>query len=215
MGITTAEVTDKADLADMGMDSLMSLTILGSLRERTGVDLPSTFLVTNNTIEEIEDALGMRPKPKAKAPAAASTSKPKSNKSKELQLDQVNAKLQPCTKDVSRCPPATSVLLQGNAKTATKKLFLFPDGSGSATSYISIPAIAPDVAVYGLNCPFMKTPKDYVVGIDGVSALYANEMKRRQPKGLTTLVAGRQAVSSLTRLRASSSHAVRRLPNSC
>ncbi|KAK5176230.1 polyketide synthase, partial [Cryomyces antarcticus] len=80
-------------------------------------------------------------------------------------------------------PAATSVLLQGNAKIATKKLFLFPDGSGSATSYISIPNISPDMAVYGLNCPFMKKPTDYTCGIDGVSAIYLAEMKRRQPEG--------------------------------
>ena len=75
------------------------------------------------------------------------------------------------------------MLLQGSAKTATKKLFLFPDGSGSATSYISIPNLGPDVAIYGMNCPFMKDPKNYLVGIDGVSLLYMNEMKRRQPEG--------------------------------
>jgi naphtho-gamma-pyrone polyketide synthase len=54
--------------------------------------------------------------------------------------------------EVSTVPPATSVLLQGNPRTATRKLFLFPDGSGSATSYVSIPPIAADkLCVYGLN----------------------------------------------------------------
>jgi len=160
----------------------MSLTILGSLREQTGIDLPSTFLITNNTIEEIENALGMRPKA---TPKAAPAPKPKASKSKSTapQLDVVDAKLRVCQKDVSKCPPATSVLLQGSAKTATKKLFLFPDGSGSATSYISIPNLGSDVAIYGMNCPFMKKPTDFTVGIDGVATLYMNEMKRRQPQG--------------------------------
>ncbi|KAF1812538.1 polyketide synthase [Eremomyces bilateralis CBS 781.70] len=184
MGVTVSEITDTADLAELGMDSLMSLTILGSLREKTGVDLPSTFLTTNPTIEDIENALGMRPKPKgtikmqakveAKPPNAAPTSP---------QLAEVNRKLHANSYDVSKFPPATSVLLQGNAKIATKKLFLFPDGSGSATSYISIPNISPDVAVFGLNCPFMKTPAQFTCGIEGVSAIYLAEVRRRQPSG--------------------------------
>ena len=181
MGIEVEEITNDGDLTELGMDSLMSLTILGELREATGIDLPSTFLVTNGTMEQIEEALDMKPKAKAAAPK----SKPSASKPAPAQLDAgaVSAKLRACQKDVSKCPPSTSVLLQGNAKTATKKLFLFPDGSGSATSYISIPNMGSDVAIYGMNCPFMKNPKDYLVGIDGVSTLYMNELKRRQPTG--------------------------------
>src|SRR5690606_2763365 len=41
---------------------------------------------------------------------------------------------------------ATSVLLQGNVRSATKNLFMVPDGSGCATSYTEISAISPDWA---------------------------------------------------------------------
>lgn len=85
-------------------------------------------------------------------------------------------------KDVSY-PPATSILLQGSPKTASKMLFLFPDGSGSATSYVAIPKISPDVCLYGLNCPFMRNPKEYTCGIEVVSKLYLDEVRRRQPRG--------------------------------
>jgi len=180
MGVEMSDITDDGDLSELGMDSLMSLTILGELREATGIDLPSTFLVTNATMGQIEEALDMKPKAKAAAPAPAAKAK---SASKPVDAGAVSAKLRACQKDVSKCPPATSVLLQGNAKTASKKLFLFPDGSGSATSYISIPNMGNDVAIYGMNCPFMKNPKDYLVGIDGVSTLYMNELKRRQPEG--------------------------------
>jgi acyl carrier protein len=70
MGIDSSELTDDADLSELGMDSLMSLIVLGELREKTGVDLPSTFLSTNSTILDIENALGMRPAPNAKAASA-------------------------------------------------------------------------------------------------------------------------------------------------
>ena len=182
MGVDIAEVTDDADLAEMGMDSLMSLTILGELREKTGVDLPSTFLTTNATIKEIEEALGMThsvkaaPKPAA-APKAASSQK-------KTDMNEVSARLTALNKtDISSYPSATSVLLQGNAKTATKKIFFLPDGSGSATSYVSIHNIGPDTCAYGLNCPFMKNPDQWQCGIEISSLIYLAEIKRRQPKG--------------------------------
>ncbi|RMZ70535.1 polyketide synthase [Pyrenophora seminiperda CCB06] len=178
MGVDVSEITDDLDLTDIGMDSLMSLTILGSMREATGRDLPADFLTVNVTIKDIETALDMRPKPqqaKASKPAAKVTTK-------APQLAEVSRKLASLP-DVSSLPPATSVLLQGNPKIATKKFFLVPDGSGSATSYISIPNISTDMAVYGLNCPFMKCPEKWNCGVEGVSRLYLQEIKRRQPQG--------------------------------
>ncbi|KAF2429556.1 ketoacyl-synt-domain-containing protein [Tothia fuscella] len=188
MGVTVEEITDKADLSELGMDSLMSLTILGALREATGIDIASTFLVTNPCIEDIENALGMRAqpaevadsKPKAARPVKPSAKKPKAQ---STEMDQVSQKLAAIQRDISNLPPANSVLLQGNAKTATKKFFLLPDGSGSATSYVSIPNLSPDMAVYGLNCPFMKKPENFTCGIENVTGLYLAEIKRRQPVG--------------------------------
>ncbi|SMR63496.1 unnamed protein product [Zymoseptoria tritici ST99CH_1A5] len=177
MGVDISEVTDDAELAEMGMDSLMSLTILGELREKTGIDLPGTFLMTNPTLVDIENALGMRPKPKAVGPKL---SKP----STKTDMNEVSSRLTAINKtDISQYPSATSVLLQGNPKTATKKVFFLPDGSGSATSYVSIPNIGPHVAAFGLNCPFMKDPEQWQCGIEVSSLIYLAEIRRRQPKG--------------------------------
>ncbi|KAK5172982.1 polyketide synthase [Saxophila tyrrhenica] len=185
MGVDISEVTDTAELAEMGMDSLMSLTILGELREKTGIDLPSTFLTTNPTIKDIEDALGMRPKAKPAAatkPTAPAAGKPTMKKA--VDMNQVSARLTSLNKtDLSRYPPSTSVLLQGNPKTASKKIFFLPDGSGSATSYVSIPNIGNDICAYGLNCPFMKEPERWDCGIEVSALIYLNEIRRRQPKG--------------------------------
>ncbi|KAK3617844.1 polyketide synthase [Elasticomyces elasticus] len=185
MGVDISEVTDDAELAEMGMDSLMSLTILGELREKTGVDLPSTFLTTNPTIKDIEDALGMRSKPAAAAaPKAAAPKATSSSTSKSTDMNEVSARLAAINKtDISSFPTATSVLLQGNPKVATKKIFFLPDGSGSATSYVSIPNIGSDTCAYGLNCPFMKDPTKWTCNIEVISLVYLQEIRRRQPKG--------------------------------
>lgn len=185
MGVDISEITDDQELAEMGMDSLMSLTILGELREKTGIDLPSTFLTTNPTIKDVENALGMRPKAQpAAAPKSAAPAAGKTEKKRSTDMNEVSARLTAINKtDISRFPPATSVLLQGNAKVATKKIFFLPDGSGSATSYVSIPNIGPDVCAYGLNCPYMKDPTKWECGIEVSALIYLAEIKRRQPKG--------------------------------
>ena len=169
MGIDIEEIADTTDLSTIGMDSLMSLTILGTLREQTSLQLDPTLLADNPSIRDIKKALGL--------------TKKNITPSLAPQMPKLKEKLVEAAKML---PPATSVLLQGNTRTATKKLFFLPDGSGSATSYISIPPIAPaDLCVYGLNCPFMTDPASFTVaiGVEGVSRQYLQEILRRQPEG--------------------------------
>ena len=169
------EIVETTDLSNLGMDSLMALTVLGKLREDHDIDLDPTILADNPTLGHLRKALGLdKPAPAAKkAPAAP---QPVATKAAPVPAPQIPM--------IINMPPATSVLLQGNPKTATKNFFLFPDGSGSATSYVSIPAIdSKNLAVYGLNCPFMKDPTSYTCGIEGVSKLYMEEVMRRQPVG--------------------------------
>ena len=179
MGVPASGILDDADLSEIGMDSLMSLAILSALREKTSIDLPSTFLNTNSTIRDIETALNLRPTP-LQQPVDAPSRLERRVTSTKSTVDL--ASYRPIH-DISQYPPATSLLLQGNAKLAAMKLFLLPDGSGSATSYASIPKISPHVAAYGLNCPFMKSPADFTCGIEVVSAIYLAEIKKRQPQG--------------------------------
>ena len=78
-----------------------------------------------------------------------------------------------------------TVHLQGNSSTATKTLWLFPAGSGLATSYLALLDIDPDhVGVYGLNSPFVKQTE--IVGkycFEDLTAAYLTEMHRWQPNG--------------------------------
>ena len=175
MDIDVGEIAESTDLSSLGMDSLMSLTILGALREENGIDLDSTIFTDNPSLGHLRTALGLK-KPIAETVAASSTAN-------IISPEKTSQAAHP-TPAVVKMPPATSVLLQGNPKTAIKNLFLFPDGSGSATSYVSIPAIdSANLAVYGLNCPFMKDPTSFTCGIPGVSKLYLEEVLRRQPIG--------------------------------
>lgn len=167
MGVDIAEVVAATDLTSLGMDSLMSLSILGVLREKTGMSLPSTLLLDNLNIAAIEKSLQIgtvehTPKRKDKLLLEGVRNSPKISKP-----DRV----------------ATSVLLQGNPRISTKDFWLVPDGGGSATSYTYVPEISRKIAVWGLNSPYMTTPEEYTCGVVGMATMFIREMKRRQPRG--------------------------------
>lgn len=167
MGVDVAEILAAADLTSLGMDSLMSLSILGSLREKTGMTLPPNLLLDNPNIAAIEKSLQIPPVELA----------PMNDASSLLEGVRNSPKI---------CPPeraATSVLLQGNPRISTKTFWLVPDGSGSATSYIFMPEISREIAVWGLNSPYMKTPEEYHCGVVGMATFFIKEMKRRQTYG--------------------------------
>lgn len=170
IGVEPEELQGDANLAEMGLDSLMSLTVLGKIRETLDIDLPGEFFIDNQTVDDIEATLDLKPKSVAAEPM----------KIPEQLLMKTS---KPTATSTIQHPPATSILLQGNPKTATRKLFLFPDGSGSATSYATIPGISPDVCVYGLNCPYMRTPENLKYSLDELTFPYVAEIRRRQPTG--------------------------------
>ena len=168
MAIPIEEVVGSNDLLSLGMDSLMSICILGTLREKTDLTLPSTLFQNYPSIDAIEQFLNLGISQK---PTTAELSGSRKITKKPI--------FTPATPTAQ----AVSILMQGKAKTASKTLFLFPDGSGSATSYASLPPIDPSIVVYGLNCPFMTNPSKFTMGIPGVASLYLAEVRRRQPHG--------------------------------
>lgn len=199
MGVEEEEIVAAPDLANLGMDSLMSLSILGNLREKTGLDIPSDLFVSNPSLKDVERALGIDDAPKkVAAPKLIAPTKPLSSKQVKFQ----EPKAAPSTKIPASMvtatitkPPrpsrvvddypnrkASSLLLQGR-KSATNQLFMIPDGSGSATSYTEISDIGSNFAVWGLFSPFMKTPDEYKCGVYGIATKFIDEMKKRQPVG--------------------------------
>ncbi|CAI7612196.1 unnamed protein product [Penicillium discolor] len=170
IGVVPEDLKGDVNLAEMGLDSLMSLTVLGKIREDLDFDLPGEFFIENQTLDDIETTLDLKPKLAPAEPIRLPEQIP-------VQAPVVAPSIAP------QHPPATSILLQGNPKTATQRLFLFPDGSGSATSYATIPGISPDVCVYGLNCPYMRTPENLKFSLNELTAPYVAEIRRRQPTG--------------------------------
>lgn len=160
-GVAMAELTPTASFSDMGIDSLLALTIAGTLSETLEMEIPSTLFMENVNLEEVSKALNLEEAVKNRA------------------AQQHNA----IDSDPNPDPQSTSILLWGNPKRAEKTLFLFPDGSGSATSYSSLPKIGLDTAAYALNCPWMKRPHKMARTLEVLTSKYLIEVRRRQPSG--------------------------------
>lgn len=166
IGIPADELKGQLEFGELGLDSLLSLTVLARLREELNLDLPGNFFLDNNSLDEVEAKLGLKRDPLVTV---------------EEIIPSVDIHISRSI--VASIPKASSMMLQGNPKIATKSLFLFPDGSGSATSYAPLPPISSDVVVYGLNCPYIRSPHDMQCSLEDLTPPYLAEIRRRQPHG--------------------------------
>lgn len=191
IGIERSQLVETSNFVDMGVDSLMSLSITGRIREELDLDLPTNFFIDHHSVGEANVAISaLMGRSTSRNPSPSSNGK--NSPIDEMDTlptihnsnDQKSADwaVEDQGSDIT-LRPATSILLSGNPKTSSKTLFLLPDGSGSATSFSLLPSLSPEVCVYALNCPFMKTPTLFTNGIDSVSGQYLTEIKRRQPQG--------------------------------
>ncbi|KAF4121453.1 hypothetical protein GMORB2_1860 [Geosmithia morbida] len=187
IGVEHTQLADSAVLTELGVDSLMSLTILGTFREELYIDIASPDFYGCATVRDLKDLvngiLGITdestPNSSSDSDYKASLTTPTTDYSNPSSPDAMHEEeflVSP------RVPPSGSSVLQGTVH-CPKTLFLFPDGSGSATSYRDLPHIAHDLRVIGLDSPYLKSPKDFTCGIHDITDSYLDEIRRRQPQG--------------------------------
>ena len=205
-GVPVSELTSETAFADLGVDSLLSLLCASRFREELGLDyesstfaeylnvremevlwnkgLTSTGLSDNNNIDAILNSMF-----RDNEEAAAPDDWPKSDSADSYEfVSDASTKTSGSESPkplLSVKVSSTSLLLQGNpaAPTTTETLFLLPDGAGSASSYGSLPRVHQSVALVGLNCPYVKIPEQFNVGIETVTEMYIHKIRRRQPGG--------------------------------
>ncbi|KAL9581498.1 MAG: hypothetical protein Q9212_003866 [Teloschistes hypoglaucus] len=164
VGISATEILPSTSLAEIGVDSLLTISILDAFKTRTGKSLAATFFQDHPTVAKIQKALGVR---NSILPPAVSSSSKLTREAQPLK-EQHRSK---------------SVLLQGRPVPGKPALFLLPDGAGSLFSYINLPPLPSGVAVYGLDSPFHNNPADYTLPFEEIAAIYIREIRTLQPQG--------------------------------
>lgn len=164
VGISPAEILPSTPFAEIGVDSLLTISILDAFKTQMGMNLPAMFFQENRTTDAVQKAIGT---PKSPPKPSSPLSDPPIKK----------------PEPVKQSFRSKSVLLQGRTVPGQPALFLLPDGAGSLFSYISLPSLPSGIAVYGLDSPFHNSPIDYTLSFSEVASLYIEEIRSIQPKG--------------------------------
>ena len=159
--LDVSEIQASTPFADIGVDSLLTISILDAVKLEMSMSLAATFFHENPTLNDVQRVLGVPLPPQKSISTPSEVS--------------VAPKKQPLR--------SKSVLLQGRTTPNRSALFLLPDGAGSLFSYISLPSLPSGVAVYGLDSPFHNSPKDYTISFEEVAAIFIREIRSIQPHG--------------------------------
>ncbi|KAF7593671.1 hypothetical protein BBP40_011080 [Aspergillus hancockii] len=152
------QVDQATRIVDLGIDSILSITILNQVRKETGVSLPSSFFFTQQTVGEITDRLIPISTPEDLLNFSTLTNETPSNQ-------------------------CFSTLIHGTPKPETPSLFLAPPGSGYAFSYDPLPKFPNDLAVYALGSPYLMTKSDTTWTVEEAAALYVKTIRSLQSEG--------------------------------
>ncbi|KAL9071452.1 MAG: hypothetical protein Q9161_004169 [Pseudevernia consocians] len=164
VGIDASEIQPSTPFADLGVDSLLTISILDSFKTEMRMSLAATFFHENPTFTDVQKALGVPSMPQKSLKTASEFP--------EINMGPSNQSLR-----------SKSSILQGRPASNRPALFLLPDGAGSMFSYISLPALPSGVPVYGLDSPFHNSPKDYTVSFEEVASIFIKEIRAIQPQG--------------------------------
>lgn len=183
-GIAIPELTDDSNFADVGVDSLLSMVIASRFREELGLELEANFsiFVDLPTVKDLKAFLAGGGS-KAESSDDLSDSNDEQSSSPPTTPDESGAEEEPYKSAAGPARSATSVILQGLPKVAAKTLFLLPDGSGSASSYVQMPGVKGDIAIVGINCPYVRDPENMNCTPSAMISSYCSEIQRRQPSG--------------------------------
>ncbi|KAI6355512.1 hypothetical protein MCOR25_008158, partial [Pyricularia grisea] len=200
------ELDNDTNLADLGVDSLMNIVLASKIKSEKGIEISAAKFRTCLTVADIRREFG------ATAIRAPTEEQYQRGRAESIRSSQSDSSDSESSYDVvsSRSdssdsgmmveidppkeqPRSTSnfdgkyvvedFLLQGEEQEGVPPLFLFPDGSGSVTSFVQLPNLASNIAVYGLHSPWVKDPKAFNCTIEEATGLYLAAIRTRQPRG--------------------------------
>ena len=184
IGIRCDEISDTSTLADMGLDSLLTISILARVKQETGQTLPSSFFNSHPRMQDVRQYLE---EPVQEGKESSISSKPSQNEDRSLQEDshprdpKYEGTRASASEDIQSisCP---IVHLQGS-RSSSPALFLLPDGAGSAQSYMQLPEILSTLSVFGLDSAFYTRPQDFNISFEAATSTFVRAIRSIQPHG--------------------------------
>jgi orsellinic acid synthase len=218
-GIDASEIRPSCRVADLGIDSLISMSILGDIEKAFSLKLPAGFFASIETVAEAFDELETRaanrePDAFFFTPAelgsvlrdnvthrssgrnddtgtellAADGSKrpnfpPRIATTLGLDVSHVTEEAKAKNMPNLETPIPRLVLVQGKPTNNERPLFLLPDGSGTSSGYIHLPALPGGRKIYALESPFVDRPEDYTLSIQGMAQIFIRAIRKEQADG--------------------------------
>ncbi|KAL6719040.1 hypothetical protein ACLMJK_003275 [Lecanora helva] len=180
IGVTRDEVYDSDDFSDLGLDDVLSKSIVGQINERLSLNLPSTLFRTNTSAIEIQNFFKGHDRDKAQETNDTDRPAPQGIEVNDKALTNGNAR-------PTKPKVPLSVTLQGQPCAAAKTIFLLPDGSGSAMVYSQFPQMSDSTCIIALNSPFLVNHNgasiSFDTSIEDLCLLWTEEIQHRQPHG--------------------------------
>ena len=145
--------------SDLGVDSLLSLSITSEFAARCNFHLPTLFFHEHPTIEK------------------ACTFLTKTVNGPQMSREMLPPSKQP---ECSECP---YFYLQGPATPSSPKFSLFPDGSGSFSSYANLPRLSAAFSVIAFDSPFHDHPGNFNISLQNITHIFVRQLLILQPGG--------------------------------
>ena len=179
IGVTKDEKYDTDDFSDLGLDDVLSRSIIGQIKEQLNLDLPPTIFRINKSATEVRSYLREHNEIRSQDALGESSVQFRSIEANHQILDHRQARpIKP------RAP--LSIVLQGRPSTTQKTIFLLPDGSGSAMVYSQFPPISESACIVAFNSPFLinydGTSILFDTSIEDLCLVWVEEIRRRQPQ---------------------------------
>lgn len=181
VGVSRAEISPWTKFSELGLDSLLTITVLAMFRQEGGVNLPSSFFNDHPTPNDVDATLNSAKQSPLTSVASEDFEHSPDPQKEAAPLFRGHA---PETAAESRYE-SKPILIQGTPRPAGQALFLLPDGSGSALSYINLPPVTTtsSLPVYALFSPFISDPDAYDLNLPEVAAIMLRTVRNIQPSG--------------------------------
>ncbi|KAF3001767.1 t1pks [Curvularia kusanoi] len=205
-GTDPSEFTPGTMIADLGVDSIMSIEIVSSVREKTGIELPATFVFEYPSVEDLRREFGNSETPdhppSSESPASLNADPPA-----ELDMDgssttsdsgvlierplsnhgpdtQAPSSIATRLEDLP-LPTTRITLLQGRSGPNKTPFYMMADGTGSIATYIHLPIFKGGRPIYGVDSPFLGCASRLTpdIGIEGVAKLVVEALVKHHPTG--------------------------------